>query len=915
MAWEETSALGVAALLRFLEGDVTTGSLSSSTNALALAGLYREDGASQVKLDALVAAISASSDEAKTAALIVRGSVSLFERAAPTEVDRMLRAAAVVVEGDDAVDYHTIAAAVKRTLRLRAPLLSGDRSEWIAAARSSQFDGGKSLRTRRDALPRTERWLLARLIDHAAKWRAATGGESAPRALTSIAITLCSNLLDGGGAIPPSPTAHDDTALVLEALIGDGEEAPSRVASLASSARDAPPALVRDCCALIEDTIAGLEVGSPAASTALLQQIFCDAAVASSSTALRVIESASLQYGAGDAAPGALEALRAEGFGPLEASILLKRYVGALPQPLIARAAADALVAAARRFQQQDGGATTALRAVLADEALVSKPARAVLDAVLRVALLIVEACEGIQDVLISRLSGVLLDRVVVAGRETDAEDIVRGDMERGRLMLALLSTVPQATASGAGRKGGAAKTTKAPPPQQGKRSWKSKKSVRERGSIFMSDAAGVAAALQGGSGSGSGSAAPLVYIEPTYMLKRTRRGGLAARWQRRWFVVTHHYLLYYTSEAEDPEAAAAAAGAASAAAAGKKKAAEKPRGGIDLRLVDEVIIKGSVKGGMCEFALVSQLGGAGTTGKKKKKKKMKGRLGFKKKKTTESVKLRAASEHQARRWCAGLQQRVERAKATMSATTPDRDRRTSFFVPQLSAAELERELGRAESGLVGDADAAGREEKAAAAAAAAPAAAATPVRMLILTEASEDSSDVSDTQEEEGDDDALAFAALAFAQRGSKGASATALLDALDALHDRTVAHRDDLMRLLALAGGESSEGGERGDAFSSYSSVEATPPLFATPVVREAMTATTPLTRAERRDPKTRATLDSKNARLRRKVDGTGASSQKRGTFFGSGTPPRKAKTKSSSSSSSSSKKKKKKKNKVIG
>ena len=44
-------------------------------------------------------------------------------------------------------------------------------------------------------------------------------------------------------------------------------------------------------------------------------------------------------YGAGDTTASVLDVLRGDGFGALEASILLKRYVAALPQPLIARAA------------------------------------------------------------------------------------------------------------------------------------------------------------------------------------------------------------------------------------------------------------------------------------------------------------------------------------------------------------------------------------------------------------------------------------------------------------------------------------------------------------------------------------------------------------------------------------------------
>ena len=318
-----------------------------------------------------------------------------------------------------------------------------------------------------------------------------------------------------------------------------------------------------------------------------LAELFGDVHVATRPASLRAIDAAFELYGAGDTTASVLDVLRGDGFGALEASILLKRYVAALPQPLIARAAADALVAAAGRFrhEKKHAGATVALRAILCDEALVSAPARSVLDAILRVAMRVVDACEGMQDVLIGRLSGVLLSRVYAAktvadggattsaGTDAHAQALVAADWERGRLMIALLYTVDASAVLGAQSRAAAKSpqgtgaapcangSTSASAAKAAKRgaietkSWKARKSVRMRGSIFMVD--GAAAALRSAAASarasgGDGAVAPLVYIEPTYLLKRGRRGGLAARWLRRWFVVTRHYLLYYTSEAAE---------------------------------------------------------------------------------------------------------------------------------------------------------------------------------------------------------------------------------------------------------------------------------------------------------------------------------------------------------------------------
>jgi hypothetical protein len=290
-------ALRVASLLLFLEGRLSAeatpnaphvlvriAALSTASDALAIAGLYRESGTSAAVAKLSAALTAAPLPSAKTAALIVRGSASLFERAALTEVEDMLRKADMVTS--DTVSCRSIAAAVKMALRQFAPLLGGDRAEWISAASLSAHDGGVALRARLNALPLTARWLIDRIVAHAAALLDAQGGATT----ASLAITVCSNLMEGGSAIPPSPTAHDEVALVIDALLalanvgtdaavgGSGANATHavdgvrrnksavgaateligvlRVASLASSIRGEPPALVRDCCAFIEEAVA-----------------------------------------------------------------------------------------------------------------------------------------------------------------------------------------------------------------------------------------------------------------------------------------------------------------------------------------------------------------------------------------------------------------------------------------------------------------------------------------------------------------------------------------------------------------------------------------------------------------------------------------------------------------------------------
>ena len=343
------------------------------------------------------------------------------------------------------------------------------------------------------------------------------------------------------------------------------------------------------------------------------------------------------------------------------------------------------------------------------------------------------------------------------------------------------------------------------------------------------------------------------------------------------------------------------------------KKDAAKPRGGINLRLVDEVVLRGASKGGTFEFALVRRRqksapasgdGGAeddSARGGAKRRRRVRRSAKAKalQEPKTEKLKLRAASEHQARRWCAGLQQRVERAKkealqeakrAECGADNPNR--RASFFVPHMFAGELARELTLAEGGLVGDVVGASEVKE-------------LPVgesdgKMLILDEVAEE--DESRSGEESGAE-AGAKADLEASADGRRTAAAAAtLLAELDRLHERTVAHRDDLVRLLAMAGSEAGSALAVATAAAVTTNAGARAPgLTLTPTAARAAAdaAPTPVTRKTQRGgsgrgsgakpqrggsgAKERATLGSRNARLRRKADPSGASSQKRGTYFG--------------------------------